>query len=283
MDLRILPIRRLLSTTASTMRREGAFAEPTRIVVRSPSAYAGHMRHFYTHSGRWACLQHQTQWLSCRGFTLIELLVVISIIAVLAAMLLPAIGLVRDSARSVQCMGNLRQLQYANIAYASDWQGILVPSFFCIEGTTWSNKWMNNAPFMDAFSDGQVSEGEHWLLNPRLLCPLSKVDPMIGSQIMTSYGYNCTQPSFSDNSWVGPSPCAVGLSTKVAFMDSLDWNLSLSAAGAGHWNGDMVFPEGIYRWNSVTYRHRRATNAVFFDGHVAGMHFTDLNNWNTWY
>jgi prepilin-type N-terminal cleavage/methylation domain-containing protein/prepilin-type processing-associated H-X9-DG protein len=55
-----------------------------------------------------------------RGFTLIELLVVISIIAILASLLLPAIGLVRDAAKNVGCINNLRQISLAYVAYAND-------------------------------------------------------------------------------------------------------------------------------------------------------------------
>jgi len=60
-----------------------------------------------------------------RAFTLIELLVVISIIAILAAMLLPAISMVRDQARSMKCGNALRQWGVVLVQYTSDWPGLL--------------------------------------------------------------------------------------------------------------------------------------------------------------
>lgn len=56
---------------------------------------------------------------SCRGFTLIELLVVISIIAVLAAMILPGIQNTREAARRTQCLSRMRNVGTALHSYAS--------------------------------------------------------------------------------------------------------------------------------------------------------------------
>ncbi|MEY2410452.1 MAG: hypothetical protein QOF48_3122 [Verrucomicrobiota bacterium] len=64
---------------------------------------------------------------SRRAFTLIELLVAIGIIAILAAMLLPALGRAKESARRVACASNLRQLDLAVAAYVGDHNGLFPP------------------------------------------------------------------------------------------------------------------------------------------------------------
>jgi prepilin-type processing-associated H-X9-DG protein/prepilin-type N-terminal cleavage/methylation domain-containing protein len=62
------------------------------------------------------------------GFTLVELLVVLAIMALLIALLLPAVSRARGLAQSLACLNNLRQLQTCWLMYANDHSGTLPPN-----------------------------------------------------------------------------------------------------------------------------------------------------------
>lgn len=90
------------------------------------------------------------------GFTLIELLVVVAIIAVLVALLLPALGEARDKARIVSCAAQEKQLGMAIVAYAN-----VNNSYIQVVDGEQPYEWgyrYNNTPYFKSFlRDGGIT------------------------------------------------------------------------------------------------------------------------------
>ncbi|MBN8524713.1 MAG: DUF1559 domain-containing protein [Planctomycetes bacterium] len=212
------------------------------------------------------------------AFSLIELLVVISIIAVLAAMLLPAITTVRRAVYGTQCASNLRQLGLAAMTYASDHNGLFPPSALRkADGVTFdfTHGWAYNAEFVRSYLEVEPDDVGAACLPGNMLCPSRQTK---SRQIQLSYGLNRSAPGHSPaaNS-LAQSNAGQARSRVMIFADALDW-LILSTS-ATSWSAGF---EGTKVNAAISYRHQGYAQMVCFDGSVQRAAMPELLTLNRW-
>lgn len=185
------------------------------------------------------------------GFTLIELLVVISIIALLIAILLPALGNARKAARNVQCQTNIRFLALASVMYTNDFHGYLSSH----------SSWWN---YLRPYGLKTIQRSGYTIKMP----PCPEYVPHETSSWGKEYGGYAS----TGNAKIRPKSGSIqstidnlfAPSTKlVLFWDDLHKSNSFNGGyPANTWNNGGS-------WYTFSFRHNASLNVAVLDGHVA--------------
>ncbi|MCK5000616.1 MAG: prepilin-type N-terminal cleavage/methylation domain-containing protein [Anaerohalosphaera sp.] len=245
-----------------------------------------------------------------KGFTLIELLVVISIIALLLAILMPALGKVKEKARGVACAAHLKQFGLAWYFYSQENDDSNVwyaPSGMWSQGHFW---FYRLAPYLggtEKFSEGQGDLSSREGAIKIMVCPSARP----WSPKYSNFGYGSsdtawkwgeTQGGYTINVWMqenvnspndsryyrkyGKAKGGVPMLSDGGFVDA--WpstsnfvelsNLTdLQGSGIPDGDGYPLHPNTASR--IALSRHGRAVNIVFQDTHVERVPLEELGRY----
>jgi prepilin-type N-terminal cleavage/methylation domain-containing protein/prepilin-type processing-associated H-X9-DG protein len=232
-----------------------------------------------------------------RAFTLMELLVVISIIAILAALLLPALSAAKQRAKSAGCLNNLKQIILATKLYLDDNRGAMVPLWVEQGAPGWPSWTYDPATFVVQKSTYLWWPDKYRLDNfipsqPAFSCPAltqNAIDAH-GQSASTNYtlGIGMNYPEYgrvtpaagnSDPVYASASEGQVGNPEQsIVFADAgfitnpdddYDSWVEQPATGCTYFR----VPSDTADYNKVDFtrsvpRHGKRVNAAFFDGHA---------------
>ncbi|MFZ2655277.1 MAG: prepilin-type N-terminal cleavage/methylation domain-containing protein [Victivallales bacterium] len=209
------------------------------------------------------------------AFTLVELLVVIAIIAILAAMLLPALKNAKSSAKSISCIGNLRQIGLAGQSYSMDSGDYICPCFTNPWlGAQFPNNWTGLlAGYMGHSGTSNFQSAQEM---PVYICP--EIPTRFG------YGHNYFYLGWNSALWVKSGKVRKPEATlfivdQTKAVDSSDLTF-LGSTDPSYdsnwlaWNPQVRPPPWSPGWGAledyrVDFRHPgRTTDVLWLDGHA---------------